>query len=524
MKHSLKMLVVLCLVILLGTGCISQSSTQHAGLSDDPSGTEPEVVQKEGMLTILMPRYSSVEQKARTEYAQQIVNDAGFSIRFEVYEEAPLNDQYLTQYYEEVESRKEEDLIFMLYGNAPSKPEWVQEAMVKPISDDVSGFSPEFIDSFPINEEGEVFIATGREASALIPQVNAVLIKNEVYEAYGKDVSTAQEYMDLLRFLKEQDPEQTPAAMSPSFYQRFYGYSAALAFMLPEVGQYSFATIFQNASMPVDVLYDTQTNTTMLPHESEHFVRALKDLAALREEELVDFWIIQSKPTFAKYPTLLVNTHDFINQTIYSAVPEYRNLDMAGYHLCLLYPDTQPILSLPSSENYTAVAYAMKNANTDEFMQFMNWLDTEENYQLFMNGHEGVDYHLESRQIIYEATDIAYSSWDQRRYFMRPYLETYLPSNLPSNFEEIVNAPLPFSYTIPLDGEEVQDLFREALEDEQFIEYRNAFYSDYLQLSDKLMGSVALPNVDSMIEDFINGQNESPSSTYIKDMFGRLNE
>ena len=276
--------------------------------------------------------------------------------------------------------------------------------------------------------------------------------------------------------------------------------------------------------MPVDALYDTRTHKTALPHESEYFANAMKACMALREEGLADFWTIRSKVEFEKYPTLLVNTHDFTNQNIKGAVPEYRNLDMANYHLCILYPDTQPILPLSKNDQYTAFAYAMENANTDEFIRFMNWLDTEENYRLFMNGHEGIDYQLENRQMIYQETALSYDSWDQRRYFMRPYLETYLPSNLPSNYEDIVNSPSPFSYTIPLDAEGVESLLRDASEDMKFVEAINKFNMDYLELTEKLLGATTLSNVDMILEDFVKEKNENPSTIYIKGVFEGLNE
>lgn len=431
-----------------------------------------------------------------------------------------MDGSYNGKYTEEVLRRSDENLVFL--DSDVNGQLYLDAGLLKPIREEARALAPGFADRFVLNDDkilSDYIVGMGMRTDLLLR--TAVLMKTEVYNTYGMDVRSAADYVDLLRLLKEENPEQIPAAASPVLYERMYGYSPIWALYLPEIGQYPLRQLFHRDNIRGEFLYDSGSNTLIPTHESEQFASSVRAFHSLCAEGLVELWSARHKPAdFGSFPTLLVNTRDFINRNMQDAVPEYNRLNMAEYRINILYGDTEPIASSAGGAAYTVFAYAMRNADTALFLRWMEWLEDKSNYRLFLDGLEGTDYQTDGDSVVYLETALGYNLWDQRSFFVRSYLEDAYPANIPSNFiEEVESIAV---YNLPLPPEAVHDAFYD--EDRAFdldpVIQKNR--EDYVGFVEGL-SSHAADTLDLYIETFTTAQNDSEEVKTLLEVFDPVN-
>jgi hypothetical protein len=217
----------------------------------------------------------------------------------------------------------------------------------------------------------------------------AVLIRNDVYNYYGKEIRTVNEYEELLRWLLSR-VEGVPAVAAPMYTQRYGRFDPhdnyidwynnglmALNLFMPEMGYQSLASVFTDRYTEViNYVWLDEEGQAVSFFESDDAVMAMERFCRWRRDGLID-----TKATWrglTEYPTILANIKH---------LPE--TIDLTEYTLNIL-PDTAT--AHPTAE---WVAMAAPEANIDEFLRFLEWMEDIDNYRWFQYGREGLDYHYD---------------------------------------------------------------------------------------------------------------------------------
>jgi len=140
-----------------------------------------------------------------------------------------------------------------------------------------------------------------------------LLIRNDVYEDYGKEVRSVNDFLGLLTRLKAEDPYSVPAAASPVVHDRmsgvWYGYTA-LNLFLPGFGYEPLINITRDTNgLPSFLWMDSVTGKAEDFFDIDSSVSAMAELVNWNEKGLIDFidFTKANEEELIFYPTLLLN-------------------------------------------------------------------------------------------------------------------------------------------------------------------------------------------------------------------------
>ncbi|MCK5128420.1 MAG: extracellular solute-binding protein [Clostridiales bacterium] len=181
-----------------------------------------------------------------------------------------------------------------------------------------------------------------------------ITTRKDIYERYGKNVFTLEEYLDYTKWIEKNESKYTPY-----FFLAFDFFDIYLA----GHGYFDYYIMFK----------------TGIDDPSQTY-KPIEDIP-----EFKDAWNLYQQ-------------FDGKYKTIYSRSSHILTLSKDyEYSTIILYPQTKVL----THEGYQGAVFLEKGDATDATMRFVEWLNSsQENYDLFHYGIEGEDYQLMGEQII----------------------------------------------------------------------------------------------------------------------------
>jgi len=229
---------------------------------------------------------------------------------------------------------------------------------------------------------------------------NVVLIKNEIYSSYAKEINDISEYEDFLQWAKDNMLEKTPVKV----FNQYDSGKAALSLLSAFSPRYDLVMLDAIFNYPVGLCMPKNSYDTINEiEETDEFAGIIGDIQSLLQDDMIDILPIKSfgdlKPD--DYASLLMSHRDFINLSN-TIISDYTAAD---YTIKILNPN---VTLVKHSKNYIVMG---KGALPRSFALFMDWLYEDiSNYTEFMYGINGVDYEMVDGMIEIKNTDIDYSA------------------------------------------------------------------------------------------------------------------
>ena len=326
----------------------------------------------------------------------------------------------------------------------------------------------------------------------------AVLVREDVAQEYGKEIRTGSEYVELLRWLKEKNPDKVPGAAYRD--HNAYG-STPYSLFLPEMG-------YWDADGAEWLLYTIGSNEIIPLHEAPESRTAIEEYFQLWNERLLYLRTLNSNDEMAfekfdNFPTVLAFDAAF------DYPPWYGDFDASGYRMYTLYNNVLPVRSLGETIYWSSsYAAAGEGADITDFLSFMVWLGERENYRRFFYGVEGVDYELNDNGRVVSLD--SGTDWEVIRqnlsYFERSD-SMEVPVNAPFNYEQ-ERAAISFAYTIVLSEEDstLSPAYEEWKERNEITDLYSLFSADIRDMEWRIFSYPKPPSkvmVDMAINRFI---------------------
>lgn len=261
------------------------------------------------------------------------------------------------------------------------------------------------------------------------PRVPVVLVRKDIAQAYGSEIGTGSDYIALLEWLKEYDPDSIPGAALADIW----GMAAymPLDLLLPE---YGYSNVGQTLCY-LEINTGRVLPTWSLP-ESRY---ALKEYARLRRDGLLHLanTTAQNGGAFKNYATILLYAYDLVEDMSLYTVSGFIDLDVSEYMAYALYNNQIPIPTIIGSESIWSPTFAIAGPDTDirEFMKFLEWLEEPEHYWRLFYGVETVDYNSIDDRIEFLRKNSDYEIVRTiLTYFERSELKA-MPLTAPENYE-----------------------------------------------------------------------------------------
>lgn len=416
-------------------------------------------------LTIYLPCFTpGSAQKEFCSYASELVQNAGFDIRFEVFK--PF-----------ISDNENEYKKFMTENSYSDNC-----AFVAPVS---------------VLEElyNEGIFCEVIPTDYTAPQTNrlALLIKTELLEKYGQPIRDAASLEDWL-YSRPNDAWDIPLAAAPALYDRLYGGYTWLNLFLPEEGYFALNSEFSNPNA-----CDFYSSLDEYDFYSFFDLPVLANCANRyldwMELNLIEHYNPDSIADISEYDAVLVNTKDFLYPLMMARNDALASLDLTEYSMQILYTEDLPATS---RENTPSSQYGIcaGDGAQEEIRYFMDWLSSPEGYLTLLYGKEGIDYSMEDDYMVPNVSS-DYRLWDHRILFLRDDLEPELTNdNLPVNFLEemelLKDAPE------PLYDKESFELVEQEMIDMEYMPILAKMANDNHNVCEELYAKIYLPTIRDM--------------------------
>jgi len=358
-----------------------------------------------------------------------------------------------------------------------------------------------------LNEPGTIsFLPT--DFRRLPFPVPAVLVREDIAVEYGRDIRTASDYVDLLNWLKQRDPDSIPGIVSVDLNSNML--YMPLDFFLPEMGYGNMGAIQVYAIG----LNTKQVSPTYLLPESR---AALEEFARLRRDGLL-YMINENhkeRGAFNEYSTALVYSFDFTFAGGLFSSGAY-DFDAGGYRMYTLYNRQLPRFIY---NEYSQQFVAMAGPNTDisEFLWFLELLENREDYRRLFYGIEDIDFEWVGSRMRYLENDTDWASIRANLLCFARSDYQEIPLAVPNNFESEMDTFDPaytVMYTQEMQGKMMQ--WWNKL-DEADAGFANQIDGDARQMNRDLFWSVFPADeqrADRIIDDFIKKINAREQLLY----------
>ncbi len=316
--------------------------------------------------------------------------------------------------------------------------------------------APEYLRNAPtVNPDGELYLMPAN--MLIIPARPAALIKNDVYSEYGKEIRSASDYIELLKWLKSRDGGSVPGVVHMQGFDRqfgrIFGYTA-LNLMLPEKGYTSLACMFTQETGASNFLWvNKDTNKVDAFYNIDAAQDAIAEVYGLERDGLLNFVSEGQTVDHTEYPTILINTAEY----------QLKEGVETQYTMNIF---TEPLIDYGEVD---MVACAAPGTDVSEFLRFMEWMGDIDNYKHFMYGIEGVDYTQDERGYITDTKISEYYKWEYKSVFRRSkyMLDIYdFSQSAPVGYEKEVAALKRMEY--PLDFQSRREIGTRLAEDKVY--------------------------------------------------------
>jgi len=315
-----------------------------------------------------------------------VLRELGFALTFEAFAYPRGFDN--TSYREFIEQNIGGNAVFVpflgdVYGLGRAL---MEEGLLGDFYDVAMDYASGYMAQIPkswLDDESETmhFIPVWRPEP--YPNIPAVLVREDIAAEFGWEIRTASDYLALLDWLKDRDPQEIPGVTVFDWYM-------PLNFFLPDMGYWN--------SNDFRVLHELTTSIAHPFFAIPEGRLAIEEFARLQRDKLLyikDGYA--DEKAFDQFPTVLLYAYDF-----YDAGVNYVNFgwsafgafDASGYRMYTLYNDVLP-LEDRSHFTYSGIdAFAGPDADVSEFLNLLEWLTVRDNYNLLFYGVEGEHYTL----------------------------------------------------------------------------------------------------------------------------------
>jgi hypothetical protein len=232
-----------------------------------------------------------------------------------------------------------------------------------------------------------------------------VLVRNDIYEAYGQSIRNAGEYEALLAWIQA-NYQNEPASITTALQSHpvfnpdgFDMTSLPLDLFLPEMGYRSLDGMFLRYAWHGNNLW--QNNTTGAAkawHNIESVQEAWLRLLTWTEQQFIEFKNETEinndiANRLMPYPTILTYSKVYFGRENHTGFVHYMrtgDVDLTQYTINL-FPHPAMAYFDDAIRDFD-LAVGTKGVNATDFLRFMEWLEDMDNYRFFMYGKEGIDY------------------------------------------------------------------------------------------------------------------------------------
>lgn len=415
----------------------------------------------------LLDTEGDLEQQ--TEYAESILASEGFNIKFMILN----NDSNIFsahEYKQYIEKNIDNEAVFIVY-------DYMFDDSLFNISGDfydvAAKAAPRYNEKYAdiLNKDGSLVVMPTQIYNIQVQRM-AVLIKNEIYNEYGKEVRTASEYKEFLSYVKDEKISNKPGALALYDIFENTGNFSPMSLFLPEYGYYALDKITTKYGMLQ--LYTTADNQYYAPYQIPEAKEAILEILNWYEQGLA--YPYPNKAHQSAIDSIDIN--ECASILINPMVLENRinlpygleALDLTEYTMCVLYPNILPSTSITNRYYSNSGAITGKETDVTQFLEFMEWLEASENYYKFMYGKDGIDYRLieiddsnYNGRIRYLNGELNYHNWSYNNTFFYNYENHLLPENLPINYELDMSL-ISYPYEINISYEDSIDLQKDFSE------------------------------------------------------------
>lgn len=354
------------------------------------------------------------DEAANCARATERAQKAGFPLQFEVYVSA--QEQYYQAFEEKlINAPEDQNTIAICRGKAIEN--WDEHGTLQHI-------------------EGSPYIQLGdyRAINRL-----AVLVHQDTYDAFQPSLETADDLEDFLYTLKDWNPDQVPCATTSFVADRMYpnnGFTA-LSLFLPQAGYVCLSDACKGMVSGLNCWLSLEDGTISDAYSLEESRNAVTRYFQWIDQDLLTPYVTRNAPDLSRYPVLLVNTEDFMNPLMLANNPAYAALPLNEYLLFILYPDSIPNFSWPGIDLNAYYACATLSTDVGVFLDFLDWLQIEENYYYFLYGIEDYDPMYNGDILAVNESNLPYVAWEQRVFFLSQEYEMNLKrQNRPRNYQQ----------------------------------------------------------------------------------------
>jgi hypothetical protein len=442
--------------------------------------------------------YGGMGEQAR-EYLNAFLDKNGFDLEFrrfdgtgDPYQSAEAQNRF-------IDENISKNAVFMpiflmdLMDNVTNDPDYL--GRFKDLYDTGARYAPNYI-RHPYtagrNEPGELRIMPA-QLNKNFHRYLSIIIREDIAAGYGTEVRTAQEYIELLRWLKARDPDSVPGAAVPYFPGR----SAPFDLFMPEWGYWSDSGMWYCFASAIG------SNDTRPAYSMPEFGRALDEFTGLWREELLymkNFGRPDSRG-LEDSPTCLLYFYDFFDpRQSNDYTGEFAAFDFSGYRIYAMYGGQTPICEYERGNYFSyggSDAVAGPNTDAGEFLRFLEWLGTRENYISLFYGEEGADYTLAGGRIIpHEANSADMAAILQNLYFLERNEFNAIPVTAPWNYEDEMERIIPMYTLITTREDYMQTEEFYNVKGDGEVSLFNETAEDYHQLMSDLFGGLEIEYQD----------------------------
>ena len=354
------------------------------------------------------------DEAANCARASELAQNAGFPLQFEVH----VNAQ--EQYYQTLEEKlinasEGQNSVVICRGKAIQA--WEDHGLLQ-------------------HKEGSPYIQLGdyRAINRL-----AVLVHADTFDAFQPSLETADDLEDFLYTLQDWHPDQVPCATTSFIADRMYPNSGftALSLFLPQEGYVCLSDAFKGIVSGLNCWLSLKDGIVSDAYSLKESREAVTRYFQWIDQGLLTPYVTRNAPDLSNYPVLLVNTEDFMNPLMLANNPAYAALPLDEYLLFVLYPDLIPNFSWPGIDLNAYYACAASGTDLGVFLDFLDWLQVEENYYYFLYGIEDYDPIRTGDQFAVNESNLSYVAWEQRVFFLSQKYEAGLKrQNRPGNYQQ----------------------------------------------------------------------------------------
>jgi hypothetical protein len=282
--------------------------------------------------------YNGAGEQAR-EYLNGFLDQNGFLLEFKRFGGSGDSYQIVeaqTMFIDENIHKNAVFMPFLLMDSVRNDPNYLSR--FKDIYDSGMRYAPNYTRHPYVagrNAPGELRIMP-TQFNKYFPRYASVLIREDIAAGYEKEVRSAAEYVELLRWLKGREPDAVPGVAVPYAAGR----SIPFDFFMPDWGYWSDAGNWYCFASEIG------PNDTSPAYSMPEFGRALEEFTGLWRDGFLYMKNLgrPERQKFEDFPTALLYFYDFFDpRQSGDHTGEFASFDAAGYRIYAMYGVQTPV-------------------------------------------------------------------------------------------------------------------------------------------------------------------------------------